>query len=593
MSGNLTATIATTLTGLVFSSGLQLAVDTHPATAKLAITGTNTTLTVAGQTLSGSFSAERGTDATGAAVLKIAFINTSSQGNLLTIGSTVTVADGSGQLIVSPAGVAGSFTTTGVTVTLPSGLSLDATVFALAINTTSAAVTEPFTIDTTTTTLTLPAGPYVSVSATGVHLTLASLGILQGDFTFERQGSGASAVTVIAAANVTVSALHLTNGSGAMVLTSTGVAGLLQATITTGTVTGNGNLRFNNTGTAIDQTVTVGGQPMEIQFGSGEGNVFSVAVDGLTFNVGNFVTIQGNVSLGSYTLADSTAAQSFAGTGLSVFLGQGPATLASGATNPLASGILISGATVGVIQIGSGSCATYAFVASGTATVLGVNGLTLTGTVTVAFNNTGKVLNETLTVPGSSGPGVTVAFTGPNPGAVQLIGGQLGLLGQTLSGNFAFSTDAAGVSIAATGVSLSLGCGAVSVTGASGLLQIGAGGLAGTISGTVALSVPGVSLGGTYTVSVNTGIAPVSSSVTLGGQTVVLDLPAGPFLRVSGSQTTLTILGQTLTGDFSFQRATQSDGTAVTEIVAANVSSSFSGSGAGAGPPRSPRARAR
>ena len=63
---------------------------------------------------------------------------------------------------------------------------------------------------------------------------------------------------------------------------------------------------------------------MEIQFGAGEGHVFSVAVDGLTFNVGNFVTIQGNVALGSYTLADSTAAQSFAGTGLSRVPRPGP-----------------------------------------------------------------------------------------------------------------------------------------------------------------------------------------------------------------------------------------------------------------------------
>ena len=61
--GNLAATVTTTLTGLAFSSGLHLAIDTRPGTAKLAITGTDTTLTVAGQSLSGDFSAERGTDA--------------------------------------------------------------------------------------------------------------------------------------------------------------------------------------------------------------------------------------------------------------------------------------------------------------------------------------------------------------------------------------------------------------------------------------------------------------------------------------------------------------------------------------------------
>ncbi len=583
----LTATVATSLPGIAFGTGLTVGLDTHPGSARLVVEGTGTTLTVAGQTLSGDFVLQRGTDATGASALKIAFTNSSAEGALLSLGGgAVTVADGSGQLLITAAGMAGALSISGVSVVLPSGVTLGTGTYSMAVSTLPTAVTEPFTINSSTQTLTLPAGPYVSVTVGNVDLTLPG-GTLHGDFTFERQGSGASAQTVIAAANVGVitGGATLSDGSGAFVIAATGVAGILQATVTVGnsSVSGGGHavLRANTindpvTKGAVDATVNVGGQPIEVQFGQAETPFFNLSIDGLTFNVGNFVTIQGNVSLGSYTLADSTAAQSFAGNGLSVFLGQGPGTLASGAPNPLATGILISGAQVGLIQIGS----TYAFVATGTATVLGATGLTLTGTVSVAFNNTGKVLNETLTIPGSAGPGVAVDFTGPNPGAVQLIGGQLGVLGQNLSGNFAFSTDSTGIAIAATGVSLSLGSGAVAITGASGSLHIGAGSLAGVIAGTVTASVPGVTLGGTYTLAINTGPAPVSDSVVLGGQTVALDLPAGPFLRVTGSQTTLTILSQTLTGDFSIQSAQLADGTTATTIVAANVSLSFGGSGA-------------
>ena len=43
------------------------------------------------------------------------------------------------------------------------------------------------------------------------------------------------------------------------------------------------------------------------------------------------------------------------------------------------------------------------------ATVLGANGLTLTGTVTVAFNDTGRALSETLTLPASTAPGASSA----------------------------------------------------------------------------------------------------------------------------------------------------------------------------------------
>ena len=104
----------------------------------------------------------------------------------------------------------------------------------------------------------------------------------------------------------------------------------------------------------------------------------ALSVSSLTLTIGNFVSIQGTIS---YTN------NAFAGNGLTVFVGQGPAYLASGAINPGATGILLTNAQIGLIKVPATN--TYALNATGTATVLGVPGLTLGGTVTVQFNNTG------------------------------------------------------------------------------------------------------------------------------------------------------------------------------------------------------------
>ena len=45
-------------------------------------------------------------------------------------------------------------------------------------------------------------------------------------------------------------------------------------------------------------------------------------------------------------------------------------------------------------------------------------------------------------------------------------------------------------------------------------------------------------------------------NVNIGGETVTLDLPAGPFLRLEGTGVELDILGQTLSGDFVFEKVT-------------------------------------
>ena len=150
-------------------------------------------------------------------------------------------------------------------------------------------------------------------------------------------------------------------------------------------------------------------------------------------------------------------------------------------------------------------------------------GITLSGTFGLAINETQQAVAESLTVGGTAvsinlpaGPYVSISATNA----------KLTVLGQVLSGSFSIQriTDANNVTttdIVASDVSLSLGTGAstfVSVTGGSGTLELTGGGVAGTLSGTVTTAVPGVSISGTFTVTLNTTSQAVTLPVLVSGQ---------------------------------------------------------------------------
>jgi hypothetical protein len=441
VSGSLSGTVALALPGVSLTAQtISVAVDT--ATHALSVSGTGLTATIAGQTISGDFSFSTGTDATGKPDVLVAFSNTGTT-PLLVLGPAgapyVTVAHGDGQLLITSAGVAGSLEVSGVSFTgLPGAGSLSGASFAIQLSTLTSAVSQAFTVAGTTTTLTLPAGPYVSLMATNLTLSFGGAS-LQGSFAFSRQtAADGTAQITIAATGVTVSAgsASLTNGQGAFIVTSGGIAGLLSGNAAAGdssggaSVSGTVLLRINTTTNTLDVTVPVGGQSVEIAFGSGEvatsaGPFIALSVSSLTLTIGNYVSIQGSIS---YTN------NAFAGNGLTIFVGQGPAYLASGAINPLAVGVLITDAQVGLIR-GAGANS-YALFATGTATVLGVSGLTVTGTVTVQFNNTGAAVNQMIPIPGSSGAPVTVDVASGTASApfesAAVTGGHIGVRGPSL-----------------------------------------------------------------------------------------------------------------------------------------------------------------
>src|SRR5205085_2693517 len=121
-----------------------------------------------------------------------------------------------------------------------------------------------------------------------------------------------------------------------------------------------------------------------------------------SLSIGDFVTIEGDVSFTSLGTM-----QAFAGTNLTVFLGQGPLKLPSGDLNPNATGVYISEAQIGLIKFADGS---FAMNATGNISVIGVPGIKITGQATVSINTSGLSVNQTLTIPNSTLPGINIAF---------------------------------------------------------------------------------------------------------------------------------------------------------------------------------------
>ncbi len=98
----------------------------------------------------------------------------------------------------------------------------------------------------------------------------------------------------------------------------------------------------------VDQTLKVGGESVGIIFSDTE-DVFLVSLLGGSLNIGDVVTIEGNVtfySKGNYRV--------FAGDNMTLFVGDGPLNK-DGKRNPDARGLMISDATIGLVKDVKGS----------------------------------------------------------------------------------------------------------------------------------------------------------------------------------------------------------------------------------------------
>ena len=196
---------------------------------------------------------------------------------------------------------------------------------------------------------------------------------------------------------------------------------------------------------------------------------------------------------------------------------------------------------------------------------LGANGIVgdISGAVTI-----------TPTLPVSFEGNVSVAFdtmTGSEFVIASATDAALIVLGQRLSGNFGFQQDSSlaptQVDFSATDVALAFGDGSneiITASVASASLTLSETTLMATLTGaSVAVSLPEVSLVGTFDVAINSGTTAAKGSIA-----------------ASGTGISLKVAGQTLTGGIDFAQTADLDGDQVIFLALTAVSANLGGSGA-------------
>ncbi|MFM7038032.1 MAG: autotransporter-associated beta strand repeat-containing protein [Planctomycetaceae bacterium] len=152
-------------------------------------------------------------------------------------------------------------------------------------------------------------------------------------------------------------------------------------------------------------------------------------------------------------------------------------------------------------------------------------------------------------------------FFANNVSSLTITGG-FDVLSQQLRGTFtltrraATATDSALVILAANHVSMDLSGSSsslVSVSNGYGVVILSEAGLAADLTVTVAESLESITFSGTFGLAINSTNSDVSETVQVGGNTVSIDLPAGPDVRLSASNTVLTTDIIDVRGNFTLE----------------------------------------
>ncbi|HMJ89194.1 MAG TPA: hypothetical protein VK530_05230, partial [Candidatus Acidoferrum sp.] len=370
---------------------------------------------------------EQGFRPNGTKIIKIALSNLT-----LTFGDPTDpvfeLANLSGLILITPQGLAASFNVPFDVSVSGGSASLDFSGdVQLQINNTHQVINEEFVIDSdgNTETLSLPKGPFLRVAG---HVSLVVNFSnnsaedrpdfsLEGDFAFEqitlRDPDGPGGLPPVTAiriglANVNSSVLGVTfsDGAGGFVLLKEGVAGVLRLTTDIeiagiGSVGGDVLLQINTTNLNVDQTINVGNENIVIKFTApNERQFVKFAILNASIEFPPYFKLSGDFtvqSIGNETLYGARNVEIFLG-----FVPDGGSFRdENGNIKEGAIGLLVTNATVGVIKMASTTpgVTKFAAYAYGEAALIGLDGLTIQGAITVRINNTGVALDRTIEMP--------------------------------------------------------------------------------------------------------------------------------------------------------------------------------------------------
>jgi hypothetical protein len=334
-------------------------------------------------------------------------------------------------------------------------------------------------------------------------------------------------------------------------------------------------IRINNTGSAVDQSVNFNGSDTNLFFSEAESNIFAVSVSNASIRVGDLLTLEGSLSF-----SDVNGYQSAAGTGIRIFMGEGPARFADGTINPQARGMLIEDATVGIIKFDRGTVDEYAIDARGSVKMIGIEGVSVSGELRFRVNSSNESVNQSISF-GPDGDSINVVFdddqvstSGDPYSSITGNGMSFDVLGSKFSADvdiaqqlqdvndtpFDTDDDEKQFLISVSDLDFSINDGQNVILAADsgqGKMLVSSSGLIGSARATVQANVPGLSLSGDFDVQFNTT-----------GQSIGLDMDghgngtvsAGNFVRVIAVGANLEIAGQRIEGDLFFSQESQEDG---------------------------------
>ena len=318
--------------------------------------------------------------------------------------------------------------------------------------------------------------------------------------------------TVLGLAGITIDFgdAKIQNGQGALVVLSDGIAGTFSGTFAAGSSSGSVNVsaavRFNSSTQTLDEIVDVEGTAVALHFGADE--TFGHPTAGKAFHQ---VSGSGTILIGGFIELTATFSGSTI-TGGTIFVGNGPSRLEDGSPNPDARGVSLTGLT--------GTWDGTTLSADGTVTLVGVPGVTLTGTIHASGTKTGT----------------DGQFIGTN-----LV---LNVDGLALTGTFAVTKSAGNLILTLTTVALDLGTGTtppVHVSIPTGTITVSPAGVVADVAADVTLNIPGQTaqtLGGR--IQLNTT-----------GATALSIAPGTTRVLVTGN---LSVAGQSLSGTFGFEQ---------------------------------------
>jgi hypothetical protein len=376
--------------------------------------------------------------------------------------------------------------------------------------------------------------------------------------------------------------VRVSNASAALIIEKTaGTAAKFAARTNVGTVSipglpdldlsGPTALEINRLGRSITANIPdLSGVNIPLSFSTGDlVNRFGGNLD---LDIDGFTRLTGAIAFEKQTDNGTTEIR-VAGTGINTFLGRNDDGTVGNSDDV---GVRITNARLGAVLYRTSAGATsFAVDAKGTATLVGVDGFTLTGDLSARINTTGGAVNETINMP--SGSPVVLTF-GATEAAAVFSGTVTAEVSQfaTISGAFSVASSANRLTVAASGVTAFVGNGDLGVNVTAGnlgaVIKTDTKKFAVVASGDAALQgVSGLTVTGGGSVRINKLGETINETIsTPGGPVEVNFTSATDILQVRG---TLNLQFQSFvyaSGDFLLEKTQVSDLTTIT-LAASNL----------------------